>query len=397
MASGRVQLASVGIQDNFTVNEPSFTYFQKIYKKHTKFALETIDNPVDGSISFGTQINCVIPRRGDLIHAVHLRIELDALPAPYGYTDSIGNAIIEWAEFIIGGQLIQRITGEYMEMYTDLTISNSQQPAMRYMIGRTLTVNGLGPATNKVIYIVPLPFYFHGHDSLSVPMSAIDKQSIEVRVKLRDLASVAIDSTTGLPAPADITGTINKISMPVEYVFLTTEEINYMASRPIDYLVSQVQLSRYTIDPGLTVSKLLLNFVNPVKELYFVIQNKDTQNDWFNYGNTDPLVNLQLDFNSEMRISPDIATPVYLRYVQNMGAHTKTPDRRFYVYSFALKPEEAFPTGQVNMSRIITKLLTVTSVASAVPQELRIYAIGYNVLRVQNGLAGLLFNSTLTG
>ena len=403
MASGRVQLASVGIQDTFTVNDPSFTYFQKVYKKHTKFALETIDNPMDGPANFGGLVNCVIPRRGDLIHSIHLRVNLSNLYSPsfptsnLGYTDSIGNAMIDWAELSIGGQIVQRLTGEYMEMYTDLYVSQSQQPAMQYLVGRTLTVNGLGKAPVNSTYLVPLPFYFHHNDSLNVPLTAINKQSVEIRIQFKPLSSLVVFSDTGLPGPADVTGSITKISLPIEYVFLSDEEMAYMSGRSLEYLVSQVQLSRYTIPVGETVSKVQLQFINPVKELFFVIQNTVTNNDTFNFkgpGGLDQLVNLQLDFNSEMRISPDVASPLYLRVLQPMQCHTKSPDRMFYTYSFALQPENPDPTGQVNMSRIITKLLTVTTVPSTVSRELRVYAMNHNVLRVRGGLAGLIFNST---
>lgn len=396
MASGRVQLASVGVQDNFTVNEPSFTYFQKVYKKHTKFALETIDNPMDGAVNFDSILNCVIPRRGDLIHAIHLRVELSNLYSPshptsnLGYTDSIGHAMIDWAELIIGGQIVQKITGEFMELYTDLFVSQSQQPAMKYLVGRTLTVNGLGKAAPSTTYIIPLPFYFHHNDNLNIPLTAINKQTIEVRIQLKPLSSLVVYSDTGLPGPSDVTGTINKLSLPVEFVFLSDDEMSYMSSRTLDYMVTQLQQIKYTIPIGETVSKIPLQFINPVKELFFVIQ--DTNDDTFNY--SDQLVNLELDFNSEMRISPDVANSLYLRILQPFSCHTKTPDRIFYIYSFALKPENPDPTGQVNMSRIITKLLTLTSVTSLVKREVRIYAINYNVLRVRGGLAGLIFNST---
>ena len=145
MASGRVQLASTGIQDTFLTSDPQFTYFLKQYKRHTKFALETLDNSVDGDIDFGGSLTCFVPRKGDLIHAAHLRIELSNLYSPsqptsnIGYTDSIGNAIVDYVDLVIGGQTIQRITGEYMEIYSDLFVNNSQQPALQYLIGRTLS------------------------------------------------------------------------------------------------------------------------------------------------------------------------------------------------------------------------------------------------------------------
>jgi hypothetical protein len=75
-----------------------------------------------------------------------------------------------------------------------------------------------------------------------------------------------------------------------------------------------------------------------------------------------------------------------------MSCHTKAPSRYFYTYSFALKPEDAFPSGQVNMSRIISKLININTTPSEVAREVRIYAVNYNILRVNGGIAGIIFN-----
>jgi len=408
MANGRVQLSSVGLQDTFLTSDPQFTYFLKQYKRHTKFATETIDNAIDGDVDFGASVTCFIPRKGDLIHNIYLHIELSPLtsetePDNIGYTDSIGNAIIEYADLVIGGQTVQRITGEFMEIYDDLFVGNSQQVALQYMVGRTGTVNGLGAATiangYPRLFIVPLSFYFYKNESLAIPLTAIDKQEVQVRLKFRPLNQLIVNvSSPSTPVPSDVIGSITKISMPVEYVFLSDEEIAYMKSKQFDYVVTQLQVSRFTMDPGVTTAQMLLQFVNPVKELYIVIQDDSAQNlnDLFNFANTDTgsdqLSSLELTFNGETRLSKDIATAQFLRFVQPMLRHTKAPSRYIYNYSFALKPEEPFPTGQVNMSRILSKLVDLKTTESTKTREVRIYAVNYNILRVNSGLAGILFN-----
>lgn len=409
MANGRVQLASVGLQDTFLTSDPQFTYFLKQYKRHTKFALETIDNNFDGDTTFGSTVVCTIPRKGDLIHTIYMHIELGPLSTSnvnqtgnIGYTDSIGNAIIEYADLIIGGQTVQRITGEFLEIYDDIYVDTSQQTAIQYMVGRTGTFNGLGPATvangYPRVFIVPLPFYFYKNDSLAIPLSAISKQEVQVRIKLRDLSKLCVYvSTSSTPPSTDIiSGSITKMSLPVEYVFVSDEELNYLKSKPFDYVISQLQVSRFQMDPGITTAQMMLQFVNPVKEMYFVIQDSTVGNDVYNFKNTstgsDQLKSLELMFNGETRLSKDIATALYLRFVQPMEYHTKTPSRYFYIYSFSLKPQEAFPTGQVNMSRIISKLININTTDSTVSRDVRIYAVNYNILRVNAGIAGVLFN-----
>ena len=101
---------------------------------------------------------------------------------------------------------------------------------------------------------------------------------------------------------------------------------------------------------------------------------------------------LKLDLNGETIIPSEIADAVYLRGIQPMLSHTRGPNRRFYIYSFALDPENHLPTGQVNMSRIINQLLSITTTPNTQARNVRVYAVNYNVLRIQNGLAGVIFN-----
>jgi hypothetical protein len=218
-----------------------------------------------------------------------------------------------------------------------------------------------------------------------------------VRIKFRPLSQLVVNvDTPSSPAPLDTVGTIKKISLPVEYVFLSDDEMKFLSSKSFDYVISQLQVSRFTLDPGVTSAQMLLQFVNPVKELFVVIQDNTVGSDLFNFKNSDTgsdqLSSLELSFNGETRLSKDIANALYLRIVQPMMCHTRTPTRYFYTYSFALKPEEAFPTGQVNMSRIISKLINIKTTDSTKSREVRIYAVNYNILRVNAGIAGVLFN-----
>jgi len=95
----------------------------------------------------------------------------------------------------------------------------------------------------------------------------------------------------------------------------------------------------------------------------------------------------------------------YLAYQQSLRYHTGCPDPayEFYTYSFALKPEVYYPTGQLNMSRIIHKKLDIeldtiptatsgtTTVTNTRNINVGVYAHSYNVLHIESGLAGLKF------
>jgi hypothetical protein len=187
-------------------------------------------------------------------------------------------------------------------------------------------------------------------------------------------------------------------SLPVEYVFLADEEISYIQGGKIDYVITQLQQVAINIPAGASdVNGYKLNFINPVKEMFFVIQDSSVleTNDYWNFKNTlsddDQLVHLQLQFNGEVIISPRVADALYLGTVQFLNNHTKVPHTYFYNYSFSIDPENYLPTGQVNMSRITNQNIWMKLTDNSVSRNVRVYAKSYNILRVQNGLAGVLF------
>lgn len=421
MASGHIQLATTGLQDEFLTGNPDITYFQKRFSKHTKFALELLDNPFQTKADFGTTSRCTIERRGDLIRNIYLRVELPALNTAdsdnVGYTDSIGHALIEYADLVIGGQVVERLTGEYMEFFTEMFVVDSQQSAVRNVVGKTYNRTGLGPATTNPLtalnyfgtyprtFFVNIPFFFNRSDSLSIPLCALTRQEVEVEIKFRSLDEVIV--TPNVTAPATPTqGSFGRVSMPVEYVFLGDDERNMFQNSQLEYVITQLQLRRDEMQANQDMLSTRLQFINPVKELYMVIQDKEkvetdvvSGNDYFNYSNdlntSNPLYHqlssLSLAFNNSEMISGDVADALYLHSVEPMNRHSRVPRRLLYNYSFAIDPENYLPTGQVNMSRINNQLMTVTTPTPSSERDVRIYAKSINIMRIQNGLAGILF------
>jgi hypothetical protein len=208
-----------------------------------------------------------------------------------------------------------------------------------------------------------------------------------------------------VPTPGDPPVTVTasgplQASLPVEYVFLGDDEISLIQNAKIDYVITQLQQYQGVIPPGVTLWPARLEFINPVKEMFMVIQDQSVlqNNDWFNFKNTftnmDQLASLRLDFNGETIISDVIADELYLSILQFMNNHTRVPEIYVYNYSFSIDPENYLPTGQVNMSRIYNKNMYLTTTPNPGARNIRIYAKSYNILRIQNGLAGVLFMDT---
>jgi len=439
--AGRVQLEISGPQDAFFTDDPEYTYFVKNFQKHTNFAPFFKDLDVEGEMEFGNTIRCTIPQdQGDLLKTVSLKFELSNIQqnlvswaTGLGYVESIGHAIIEYAEILIGGKTIQRIPSDFLAIYFDNYVSHTKQENLGKLIGkppgelsgtrcRHPSIAGyLGNATSNQKFFVDIPFYFYNNPELAIPVFAIDKQEIEIVIKLRERSDCIIGYKTSDPDYVFYTGDlvttkglIKDMKITTEMVSLVQDEKDKIKSKKINYAITQIQEVKNRIPQDANNNNLVhtthrLDFKHPVKELFFIIQRmKKTVNSWmvtkFDYDsehqvydnlytNQEHLQNLSLTLDDTDVISGAAGEIINLRAVQSGVHHTRTQlCRRYYSYSFALEPERWYPTGQVNFSLIKDQILKLTTLPDQdLERELRVLAQSYNILQVENGIAKLLY------
>src|SRR6056300_1052296 len=249
--SGRLRLAATGVQDQWLTGDPQFSYFLMNFRRHTKFAIDHVESQFDGDRTFGKILECRVPNdKGDLIRNFTLKVTLDdPKPDTLGnnryWSPSIISHLIEYAELVIGGQTIERLTGEYIYMHQQLYNTDDDVTQTLYFLnghgGTTLVYGG------QYDYFLDLPFYFYRNPTLAIPTCALTKQLVEVRIKTRPLTEL-IYGGKGLYGPSyeqDISGTINKFSLDTEFVYVTPDESNFLKSNPIDYIITQVQVSNF--------------------------------------------------------------------------------------------------------------------------------------------------------
>ena len=433
--AGRVQLQTSGPQDAFFTDDPEYTYFIKNFQKHSNFAPFFVDLDVEGDVEFGNTIKCTIPQnQGDILKTVSMKVELSAIDQSltsgydgFGYVESIGHAMIEYAELLIGGQVVQRIPSDFLAIYSDNYVTQTKQHNLDKLIGKPpLELSGtpvsnndilgyLGFATSNQKYFVDIPFYFYNNTELAVPLCAITGQEIEIVIKLRDVKDCIYGKHTAdeesYYTGLSPTGLIKSLKITTEMASLDEEEKQMLLSKRIDYIITQVQESKAIIPVNTTsVFKHKLEFKNPVKELFFVIQrirkvvngffvssfNYDSPNQIVNniYTNYENLDNLELILDDSAVLNKQTGNVINLRAVQSGIHHSRTQlFRRYYSYSFALEPERWYPTGQLNFSLIKEQILKLTLHPDTVAdRELRVLGLSYNILRVENGIAKTLFN-----
>lgn len=378
--SGAVKLAVTGVQDQWLTGDPDFSYFLTTFKRHTKFALEQIETPFDGDVGYGEELRCRIPQnKGDLVKSMTVKFLLSAPTDGEGnklnFKPSFCTELIETADLYIGGQLIQRLTGEYIYMYQQLynTIDDIEQ-TLYFLNGHGSKIFDF---TGEQTFFIDLPFYFNRATSLSVPISALLKQQMEIVIKLKNLENII----NGPIPPSGVQGKILNISLDTEFVFVSDEERYYLQSMPLQYLITQLQLSQVVFKPGETQKTFMINFKHSVKELFFIAKKG---NQFYK------IKNVKLDFNDMNVMEGDHN---FLTYEQPLLYHVNCPEdgSPFGMYSFAHNPESHYPSGHVNMSRIFHKRMTVDIEPSDETVTLKIYAVNYNILHVESGLSGLKF------
>lgn len=439
--AGQVQLSASGPQERFFTVDPDYSYFVKSFKKHSNFSTEFMDiDPENNEADFGKKVRFRIPQnQGDLLKTLSVKMTLPNIDPTRVYIESVAHAIIERVDLIIGGKVIQRITSDYLQIYSEQNVTQTKQKALEQLIGKyplrtsdrlvgevrtgglsgnsgIVIHNTLGATTDESFF-VDLPFYFHGHPELAIPLCAINKQEVELEFKLRSVNDLVIRGDGTYSSPETELKLLD-FQLCTEVVFLDSTERIKIQHTPMEYLITQIQEDVFDMGVGVNEGKFKLDFTNPVKELYFVIQrqgsnvnavDKTLQGNFvtvFDYDNTsnvqdgkfilyENLDHLTLTLDGQDIITRETGNVTFLKAVQGAIHHSKTQlIRRFYSYSFALQPEEWYPTGQVNFSLIKDQNLSLSLTdCPDFSRQVRVYALSYNILRVREGTGQTLFNT----
>ena len=297
----------------------------------------------------------------------------------YNYYDSVGTWMVNRAELIIGGQTIQTLTGEFIEIYNDLYVPYENQPGLKLLTGKYDTTYQVYPPGRT--YFVNLPFYFFQNPGLYLPLVALGRQDVEVHITFRNLQELTAVPTSNVIAP--LTATII-----TEYVYLAEPEINWFKKSQIDYLIQQCQYQEFDLASQFTSAIFNLEFINPIRELFFIVQLDGTTP--YQYSD---LNSLAMNFNASEAFTADVTDALYLNSIEPFEHYTNYPTRNFYMYSFTNQANTPKPYGQVNFSRIRDIFIRVNTNAYSSPKQLRVIGINYNILSIKNGIAGLMFNS----
>lgn len=177
MAGGLMQLVAQGSQDVYLTTDPTVTFFKVVYRRHTNFAMESIEQTFSGAVDFGRKVSAIVSRNGDLIHKTYLQISLPALSnggaGTVGWVRNIGTTIIKEVEISIGGSRIDKHYGTWLHIWNELTQKGEHEATYKEMIGDTAALTDQAATKNAATLQVPLQFWFCRNVGLALPLIAL--------------------------------------------------------------------------------------------------------------------------------------------------------------------------------------------------------------------------------
>ena len=396
MGGGLMQLVAYGAQDIYLTGNPQITFFKVVYRRHTNFSMEAIEQTFNGSADFGKRVTCTVSRNGDLMHRVYLQVTVPAVTAGAGgfrWLNWLGHVLIKNVEVEIGGQRIDKHYGDWMHIWNELTQSPGHKVGYANMVGNVPRLTQLTPAdakTPEVDLYIPLEFWFCRNPGLSLPLIALQYHEVKINLEFRSASECYFGAAVSVPS-------LEAASLYVDYIYLDTEERRRFAQMSHEYLIDQLQFTGAESVTTNATQSIRLNFNHPVKELVWVFRTalNEGNNDYLNFYSAvesivEPMVNAKVMLNGHDRASQRDAS--YYRLMQPWQHHSNVPLKPVYVYSFALRPEEHQPSGTCNFSRIDNATLKVTNNA-IVDGSIFVFAVNYNVLRVVSGMGGLAYSN----
>jgi hypothetical protein len=209
--AGRIQLTTRGVQDVYFTDNPDYSYFVQLFRKHTNYTTQFVKLDVDNDVEFGKTVSVTIPKdQGDLVKTISLEIELDKIVGAdstrIGYVESIGHAMIEYVDMYIGDEKVQHIPSDYLQIYSEQNYTQSKQKALEKLIGKYpdrtsdvpvssgVILGHLGPATQTRKLFIDIPFYFYRKPELAIPLCAMCFQEIRIEIKFRDLKDCLVQT-----------------------------------------------------------------------------------------------------------------------------------------------------------------------------------------------------------
>ena len=277
MGGGLMQLVAYGAQDVYLTGNPQITFFKVVYRRHTNFAIENIEQVFNGTAGFGRKVTAQVSRSGDLITKMYLRVQLPQYDTAgaggtiqgktWAWVSRVGHALISNVELEIGGTRIDKHYGDWLNIWYELARNWAHDRGYDIMIGNTDALTTLNTSHASAFLYIPLKFFSNRNDGLAIPLIALQYHEVKINFEFNSISNLVNYQSGGAVPNIDM----QKASLYIDYVYLDSEERKRFAQAQHEYLIEQVQFTGTESISSIS-QKFRLNFNHPCKALYWITQ-----------------------------------------------------------------------------------------------------------------------------
>ena len=196
MGGGLMQLVAYGAQDIYLTGNPQITFFKVVYRRHTNFSMECIQQTINGTSTISSSAGngtVTISRNGDLVSKVWVRCDQDTA------NGINGDKLVSQVECEIGGQLIDKQNEEWLQIWAELTTPESKAEGYKYLTGGFTNTLVSGANTSQQSIMVPLQFWFCRNPGLALPLIALQYHEVKLKFTWGIDTNVGRDGSSATP------------------------------------------------------------------------------------------------------------------------------------------------------------------------------------------------------
>jgi hypothetical protein len=252
MGGGLMQLVAYGAQDVYLTGNPQITFFKVVYRRHTNFAVEPIQQVWNGTPDFGRTVTATINRNGDLITNMYSVVELSDGDVDgtadedynWAFVRRLGYAMIAETKVEIGGSKIDEQYGDWLNIWYELTHKVGQERGHGIMIGDSESFQKFSTFHDAAYLYIPLTYWFNRFNGLALPLIALQYHDVRVTIQYATLDSCINSQTYEGLFSANNTG-VGMVDnyLLIDYVYLDSEERKRFAQASHEYLIEQLQFT----------------------------------------------------------------------------------------------------------------------------------------------------------
>jgi hypothetical protein len=347
MSGGIAQLVAIGAQDAHLVENPQISFFRSNFKRHTNFSTTRQRQIIQGTPAANNMSTVRFERKGDLLSYTYLVNKLD------GATVVDPGKYIDHVELYIGGQLIDSQDPNFSQTVWPNVQANTTNKSK-------MAETAAGGATTENFY--PLHFFFCDDWTTALPLVALQYHDVELRIYWN----------------SDLTSDKGTYECWSNFIYLDDAERKYFADTPQNMVIKQVQSN-----PASNGHMQDFSFNHPIA--YIAVAD------------TIPTTALALGADGDANViqfsinGTEVGDNMEIKPHYNEASqyyHSTVRQREIFVLPFGLNLSAAQPSGTLNFSRLDSARLQCPSDETF---NEKFYAVNYNVLKIENGMAGLLF------